>query len=92
MLKRVGVLAFVLMAGVLFQPAAVFAADWNHGNAANQHRETARVETTRAVPSRERVSEGARRDDRAFRRDDRVVVETAPTYYYTPAPNCAYGR
>lgn len=92
MLKRIGVLAFVLTAGVLFQPAAVFAADWNHGNAANDRREPARVETVRAVPSRERVSEGARRDDRAIRRDDRVVVETAPAYYYAPASNCAYGR
>ena len=103
MLKRVGILAFVLTAGALFQPAAVFAADWSHGNAMNEHRETARVETARMAASRDRHSEAVRRDDRAFRRDDRandrsfrgddrMRVETAPVYHSTRAHARAYGR
>lgn len=94
MLKRVGVLAFVLTAGALFQPVAALAAERGHDGNRVESRQTRVVEQYRQ-PVRGEDWNGAgvvRRDDRDFRGQERVVVTAQPSYWYTAAPNCAYGR
>lgn len=91
MLKRVGVLAFVLTAGALFEPAAALAAERGHGGSVAEHHDKARVVEQYGAPV---AHEHWNRDGVVVRRDDRVVVTTAPNYYYyyTAQPNCAYPR
>ena len=83
MLKRFGVLGLVLSAGLLLQPVAALAADRGHGSNNVERRNDVRVEQYR---------EPARRDDhyRFERRPERVIINTAPAYYYPPAAGCAY--
>lgn len=84
MLKRVGVLALVLTAGALL-PAGAFAAERTFGhNAAPEHRNNVRV----VQEYREPVRHDDRDRNQWTRGSDRVIVRTAPTYYYRWSPYC----
>lgn len=77
MLKRIGVLAFVLTAGALMGSAA----ERGHGQVV-EHRDTTRVE-----------QQFRRDDhQQPVRRDDRVEFRPVHKNYYAPVPNCAYQR
>ena len=87
MLKRIGILAFVLGAGALLQPAAALAADRAHGNDGFGQRNEMRVVEQNRVQVRRYDDRGDRDRDRVVRRDERVIVRTGPQYYVAD-PNC----
>lgn len=93
MLKRIGILSMVLSAGALLQPISAMAAE-RHANVV-EHRDNPHFVQQYRAPAR-RAPERARTQDwnraQIAREGTRVVVRTVPSYYYTSAPNCAYGR
>lgn len=81
MLKRIGILGFVLSIGAMLAPVSAFAQDRRAEQV--EHRNDARVVEYRAPVRHDDWDRG-----RNIRREDRVVVRTVPSYYYGPAPVC----
>jgi len=94
MLKRIGILSLVLSAGALLQPVSAMAAE-RHANVV-EHRDNPRFVQEYREPVRQQIPERVRAQDwnrpEAARERTRVVVRTAPAYYYAPASQCGYGR
>jgi len=93
MLKRIGPLACLLSAGALLQPVAALAADRNYRNSGFESRNNAHVVQQYRAPerndgwNRDRDDRFDRRDERSVDRD-RVVLRTAPNFFYAPAARC----